>query len=208
MILTTSCPDPPQELLDVVFPWVEGEQAALRAREKQNHYARDIALKQFLRLLLWLRRVLLQDAALLFVNNPHADMFKYAPFNTPSFRQFALGSTAAIDAAEEQARVTLLNLPQEMAHSMHSVVANNSLEMQRLHAEHCSELQGMREEVTHMRGAIDILLGSKRGRRRGTFIYSTHSLPKAHLILLQVYFSCLHCLCHLRLAPPSPEHHL
>ena len=157
--------EPPQELSSEIFPFIEAEEAALRAREKANHFARDIALKQLLRLFTWFRRVLLQDAALHFVDNPHAAIFKYPPFNTPAFREFASGSTAAIAAAEQQARLALQNLPRQMEQSMRGILATNSLEMQQMQNTHQAELQGVREEVSFIRSALEILAGPKRRRQ-------------------------------------------
>lgn len=157
--------EPPQELLNEVFPFIEAEEAALRLREKANHHARDIALKQFLRLLQWCRHVLLQDAALLFVNNPHAAVLKYPPFNTSSFHEFASGSVTAIDAAEQQSRLALRNLPRQMEQSMRGILTTNSLEMQQIQNTHQAELQGVREEVSFIRNAIEILAGPKRRRQ-------------------------------------------
>jgi hypothetical protein len=47
--------EPPADLLSDIFPWVEQQQAALEARASSSKLSRDIALKQFLRLLAWLR---------------------------------------------------------------------------------------------------------------------------------------------------------
>jgi hypothetical protein len=46
--------EPPADLLALVFPWVEQEQAALFSCARDNTLADDMALKQFLQLLLWL----------------------------------------------------------------------------------------------------------------------------------------------------------
>ena len=58
--------EPPAELLQQIFPWVEEQAAALEVRVKAlGRPAKDLALKQFLCLLVWLQQVLLQDAAVL-----------------------------------------------------------------------------------------------------------------------------------------------
>lgn len=138
-------------------------------RESENRFARDIALRQFLRLLTWLRTVLVQDAALLFVDSPHATLFKYAPFNSPVFREFAAASTANIVAAEEQARVALQNLPQQMAQTMQGILTGHALELERTHAAHRADLKGMREDVTNLMAVVEIMAAPKRARKKGVY---------------------------------------
>ena len=78
-------PEPPPELLAGIFPWVEDERAALDARQRENRRNKDIALEQFLGLLVWLRRVLVQDLAVLSSQYPGCAILKYAPFNALIF---------------------------------------------------------------------------------------------------------------------------
>ncbi len=57
---------PPPELLISIFPWVEEEELALADRIVQfGKVAKDEALSYFLALLKYLRKVLIQDAAVL-----------------------------------------------------------------------------------------------------------------------------------------------
>jgi Centromere DNA-binding protein complex CBF3 subunit, domain 2 len=79
-----------------VFPWVEAELAALTARQLDYRYAQDVALRNFLEVLIWFRTVLLQDAAILYTMFPHANIFSYPPFCSPVFRDFATTSVARI----------------------------------------------------------------------------------------------------------------
>jgi hypothetical protein len=118
-----------------IFPWIEQEQDALLKREHDNHFARDIALRQFLITLAWFRRVLIQDMAVLFTQTPDAPIFKVAPFNSTLFREFAATSTAAIQAAEETARLAFQNLPEHLIASMRGALATQNLafERERLH---------------------------------------------------------------------------
>ena len=125
--------DPPAELLGVLFPWVEGEIRALQERRSSNRLAIDIALWQFLHLLIWLRLVLLQDAAVLFMLYPECSIFKYAPFNTDTFRTFAARSVSQIEQAQEEARLALQNLPDNVASSVRGAITNFSLEQKREH---------------------------------------------------------------------------
>ena len=112
----------------MVFPWVESEIEALRERRSVNRLAIDIALWQFLHLLIWLRLVLLQDAAVLYMQNPGCSVFKYAPFNTDAFQSFVASSVSQIEQAQEEARLTLQNLPENVACSIRGAVAGFSLE--------------------------------------------------------------------------------
>lgn len=110
------CPlEPPAALLKCIFPWVEQEQEQLAQRQASSSKSVDIALKQFLRLLIWLRRVLLQDCAILFSKYPSCPMFRYPPFNSPTFHQFAATSLSVVDHAEEEVHHALKNLPEHVA---------------------------------------------------------------------------------------------
>ncbi|TFY74023.1 hypothetical protein EWM64_g9989 [Hericium alpestre] len=84
--------EPPGDLLCLLFPWVEQEQRALAVRMQQSCLAIDIALESFLKVLLWFRRVLLQDAAILYCRNSTYPIFNLPPFNSQAFRNFAEGS--------------------------------------------------------------------------------------------------------------------
>src|SRR6266404_8120268 len=62
--------EPPAELISQIFPWVEAE-------HRLGCPAQDITLRQFLHLLVWLRRVLLQDVAMLFSQKPACPVFQF-----------------------------------------------------------------------------------------------------------------------------------
>jgi hypothetical protein len=106
--------EPPAELLAEVFPWIEKEQEALLARTRDNPRANDMALKQFLQLLIWLRRVLLQDAAVLFSHNSSYSIFQHSIFPTVAFHNFAASSQLVLRKAEEEARLSFENLPDRL----------------------------------------------------------------------------------------------
>ena len=42
-------------------------------------------------------------------------MFRYPPFNTPTFRNFAATSLSVVDRVEEEVRHALKNLPEHVA---------------------------------------------------------------------------------------------
>jgi hypothetical protein len=103
--------EPPNELLQQIFPWVESEHVALNVHMQEDRCSKDISLRQFLKLLLWLCTVLLQDAAVLYLLYPHSRLFLYWPFNTKPFWEFAIGSVAIIAHAESEACLAYENMP-------------------------------------------------------------------------------------------------
>ncbi|KAK6984724.1 hypothetical protein R3P38DRAFT_3451992 [Favolaschia claudopus] len=148
-----------------IFPWIEDELAALISREHSNRLAKDIALRQFLSTMLWFRRILVQDLAVIFTQNPHALIFKYAPFNSPSFRNFAASSTAAIDAAEETARLAFQNLPQHLVASLQGALATQNLAFERERQNYHNEMALMRNEPGQMKTLLELVTGTKRVKR-------------------------------------------
>jgi hypothetical protein len=150
-----------------VFPWVEQEQAALLARTQCNLLANDIALKQFLRLLVWLRRVLLQDAAILFTENPASPIFQFSIFKTPAFRGFAASSKAIISDAEEKCRMALDKLPDHLVRTLRGVLSDTRMEQQQEREAHRLQWSAMEERFTRFEGLVGVLVGSKGRHRKG-----------------------------------------
>ncbi|KAG1874883.1 hypothetical protein F4604DRAFT_1925032 [Suillus subluteus] len=105
---------PPLALLEEIFPFIEQAQEDLKDRTQCSQLATDIALHQFLSVLLWFRLVLLQDAALLYTKHPKIPMFRFKPFNTQCFWDYAHDAVQAVMQAEEQARMAFHNLPQHL----------------------------------------------------------------------------------------------
>jgi hypothetical protein len=93
--------------------------------------AKDIALTQFLALLQWLRRVLLQDAALLYTCNPLCAVLRYPPFNTPLFQAFAATSSDIIASAEEESCLALQNLPAHLMSSVRGLLTGIAMEKEK-----------------------------------------------------------------------------
>ncbi|GLB45911.1 hypothetical protein LshimejAT787_3700140 [Lyophyllum shimeji] len=133
--------EPPAELLSAIFPWIENAEATRVEREEASVKNRDIALRQFLLLLTWLRTVLLQDAAILSSTIP------MPPSST-----------------EENTRLALHNLPRQMVQTLEGVLTGHALQMQLLQDAHRAELLIMRNEVIEMKGVVNLLAGSKRSR--------------------------------------------
>lgn len=161
--------EPPLELMQQVFPWIEEKQAALEARSTANPNARDFALKQFLTLLKWLRRVLLQDVAVLSTSSYGTiPLFAFAPFNTAAFQTFASGSATVIQRAAEDARLQLQNLPDQFAHTFRGLLANHTLEQQRIITDQNRKIEDLTQIITNLVGLSEMQSASKKSQRRHT----------------------------------------
>ncbi len=79
------------------------ELTALKVHMALSCCNRDIALRQFLKLLQWLHVILVQDCALLYAQYPHCLIFHFAPFTFPSFLTFSANAAALVTATEEKA---------------------------------------------------------------------------------------------------------
>ena len=124
--------DPPPELLASVFPWIENERSAFAERRRTiGQAANDGALTSFLNLVTQLRRVLLQDAAVLSTKYRNLPFLSFAPFNTPRFWEFASNSSAILKRAEDEARHRLEKLPETLAMSMRGILVTSSIQNER-----------------------------------------------------------------------------
>ena len=56
----------------------------------------------------------MQDAAVIYHSHPSCQIFDFAPFNTPAFKQFSAAAPIAIVEAEQAASIALQNLPENM----------------------------------------------------------------------------------------------
>jgi hypothetical protein len=137
--------------------------AALETRMGVSRLNRDIALKQFLTLLQWLRVVLLQDCALLYAQYPMCPIFRFAPFTFPSFATFSANATAVVTTAEETARLAFRNLPDHMARSMRGYATDLQMKQEQNHSKVCDELRELREQNTR----LELLLSNKGLRKSG-----------------------------------------
>jgi hypothetical protein len=136
---------------------------ALDTRMSASRLNRDIALKQFLLLLQWLRAVLLQDCALLYARYPMCPIFRFAPFTFPSFVTFSANATAVVTTAEETARLAFHNLPDYMARSMRGYASDLQMRQEQNHSKVCEELRELREQNVRLE-----LLLSNKGLRKGS----------------------------------------
>ncbi|PPQ87750.1 hypothetical protein CVT24_003818, partial [Panaeolus cyanescens] len=115
---------PPASLLLSIFPWIEAEEKAYKhrlialAKPTNKNAGQDEALCYLLNLLRRLRTVLLQDAAVLYSEHPEAPIFKFSPFNSNDFQQFAASAAQIIRDANEHQRQYLQNLPTNIADNL------------------------------------------------------------------------------------------
>ncbi|KAJ6565006.1 hypothetical protein DFH09DRAFT_1475624 [Mycena vulgaris] len=111
----------------------------------------------------WLRRVLTQDVAVLFSKDPLALIFKFAPFNALSFRNFAATSTAAIHLNfAEEARLAFQNLPQHLVASMQGALATQNLAFERERRNYQVQMDVMHSKMGQMQSLLELVAGSKR----------------------------------------------
>jgi hypothetical protein len=156
--------DPPADVMGHLFPWVEAELTALEVCVAQSRCNQDIALRQFLKLLQWLRLVLVQDCALLHSKYPQCPIFHIAPFTFPSFTAFSANAAALVAAAEEKARLAFHTLPDHVARSMRGYAADLQMKQELNHSKLWDELQKLREENAH----LVQLLGASKGSKHKT----------------------------------------
>lgn len=143
-----NCLQPPSALITSIFPWIEDEQRALADRRQQyGKRGEDYALDQFLNLLIFLRVVLLQDAALIYVEHPDCRVFNYAPFDSTLFRDWAETSKATVEAAEKAAREAFKNVPANIISSIHGVLVTERIECER-------RFQALRQDLMSMAMAL------------------------------------------------------
>lgn len=88
--------DVPEELLDQVFPGVEHIFDAEKAKPEKE---RNIAKIQFLELLLYFRKVILQDSCRLKIRFPNHHLWNHPVFKDPSYSDFQM---QVLEASEQE----------------------------------------------------------------------------------------------------------
>ena len=186
---------PPADVTCYIFPWVEAELEALDQRVAQLRCNQDIALRQFLKLLQWLRIVLVQDCALLHAHHPHCPIFKFAPFTFPSFTAFSANAAALVTAAEEKARLAFHNLPDHMAQSMRGYATDLQMRQELIFRKLSAEIQELKEQNAQLMLSFSASSrGSKRRAPGKSLSLIQDSNPSSHIAQL-VYHSVM---------PPPP----
>ena len=173
-----------------IFPWVEEEQSAYSVRvQKDGRKALDYALKHFLDTLVTLRTVLLQDAAVLYAKHPECAVWKFKPFNTTAFAEFARTSTVVLYNAELDAKRKLQSLPETVAGSMRGIV--ESIDIQ--------QSQARKDQDARFDFIEGLLIGqiSSKSRGRGGLSSISSGLARMFFNLLLLHVS-LHSACSCR----------
>lgn len=190
-----------------MFPWVEQEQAALLLRTQKNPLSNDMALKQFLQLLIWLRTVLLQDAAVLFTQDSTLPIFRYSIFWSATFHTFAAASQLTLANAEEKARLAFEHLPDHLIRSLRGILADSKMEQQQDREEHRRQLSAVDEHFSRVETLLKTLVGAQGCGQRGK---AGETLSICGLLVLYLVYSTQpHHLCYLlsNRHPPLQPHH-
>jgi hypothetical protein len=161
--------EPPEELVSSIFPWVEDERRALKARQDTvGTAAVDNTLVSFLEVLSRLRRIILQDAACLSLKYPGCAFFSYSPFNTTQFSAFARSAASIIEAAEHESQHQLSRLPEHVASTFQGVVTTSNIQQEQLRLEiqqQCAGVQAQLQAVNSLLHAVLINSNSQKRRR-------------------------------------------
>ena len=150
---------PLPELLGSIFPWIEEEELVLADHVVRfGKVAKDEALVYFLNLLKYLRTVLMQDAAVLCSAYSNLPIFRFAPFDTQTFKTFSATSTQIIKNAESDAHENLKNLPEQYAMSIQGFM-KTALLKQELHQTLLEESNsGLKDDIGQMKDVINAIL--------------------------------------------------
>ena len=157
---------PPNDLVAQIFPWVEQELAALNDRVRHNRYTEDYALRHFLRLLIFLRKIIIQDAALLFALCPNANIWTYFPFSDPQFHAFAASAPLVIRQAEEKARQAFRHVPDYLANGIRTVTTGIMVDQRQFHGRTQGQLEQMDNRMVKLEEMITQLTDSQKPRRK------------------------------------------
>ncbi|KAE8240360.1 hypothetical protein A4X13_0g7841 [Tilletia indica] len=116
--LARSLREPSSDLSGAIFPWVEEAEATL---ENKSGSDRDEAGIEFLKLLKFLRRVLLQDAVSLKALFPTLPLWQHKPFNTTTFAEFASELQNAINTTPCPLDAQLSSIVPTISHALGDV---------------------------------------------------------------------------------------
>ncbi|PPR01886.1 hypothetical protein CVT24_001355 [Panaeolus cyanescens] len=131
--------DPPENLMAQIFPWIEQEEQALSLRMSPGQLGPDIGcdgtLLEFLSLMKYLRRVLLQDAAVLYQQHSNAPVFRYSPFSSEEFQQFSSSATNSIQQSENlfQKKIDAAELPDRLTNTFKEMFTASTAKQIEIH---------------------------------------------------------------------------
>ncbi|CAD7063756.1 unnamed protein product, partial [Tilletia caries] len=116
--LPRSIREPSPQLSGAIFPWLEAAEEALESRSGSDT---DDAGVEFLRLLKFLRSVLLQDAVYLAAKFPTLSLWQHIPFNTAAFSSFAAELQGAVDTTPCPLDAQLSTIVPTISHALGDV---------------------------------------------------------------------------------------
>jgi len=128
--------------------------------------AKDFALLHFLNLLISLRRIILQDAAILQAKYPNLSIWQYEPFNTSTFVSFSCSAQDTVARAEADVRGMIGELPEAYAQSLRGVLTTVSIKSsqeQEMYRQSCDALHA---RVGIMQTAVVSALGGSKAKRQ------------------------------------------
>ncbi|KAE8264110.1 hypothetical protein A4X09_0g7056 [Tilletia walkeri] len=164
--------EPPQELAQSIFPWVEPSYKQIQARVLVGGKS-DSAALEFLTMLKFLRVVLLQDAAILQDQCPSPFLFSYAPFNTKAFSNYQTSLLTKINSTPtpfdmqlEQLMPTVGNALAGLRSTVEKLRTDMSTTTAKLEAS--VRALAMRQEQQHaeVMGAIGVMLVMGQGNKQ------------------------------------------
>jgi hypothetical protein len=130
--------------------------------EAHGNKAVDYMLRHFLELLQLLRRVILQDAAVLYSKYPNYPIWDYPPFDSTIFRNFVADSNSLLIQAEADCKQQLESLPQTVATSMSGILEKNIMERHWEREQKNKNHEEMKARLDYMEAMI---LDSKKSKR-------------------------------------------
>jgi hypothetical protein len=93
-------------------------------------------------------------------------MFRFPPFNTPSFRHFASTSATIITRAEEEARHVLKNLPDNIVASFRGLATDIKMDQEVQRTLTDARWQAMENRMDEITGMIGMIAGTKASKAR------------------------------------------
>ncbi|KAF8586691.1 hypothetical protein K439DRAFT_1614921 [Ramaria rubella] len=141
--------------LDRTAPWTR-----IRAVSMANPKAMDLALESFLHLLINLRRILIQDLAVLYHEVPTCLFYFFPPFNSPAFHKFAEQAPAKLEEAEAAACAALQNLPEHMAQTLQGVVQTAVAAQQEQASTQETQFESLEHALLSVQGQLGLLIES------------------------------------------------
>src|ERR1700678_1026491 len=201
MLLTAT--EPPPELLVNVFPWIEKERMALNVRSKlEGRHGQDNALSALLDLLVYFRRVLLQDAAVLSAMYPCFPIFKFSPCDSVLFQQFSASSLEIITRTEADIRHQLARLPEDVAATFKGLLTSSAMQDEEIRQSLKSTQNNMERNLQiaqDMQKAAYLKLNTTAKKRKAAEAFLSLP-PSLYLVILSMTF-----LTDSLLVRPSPS---